>query len=106
MQNSLKWEKIELSKSESFFFCVRLHWAYSYPTHFSFLALLFEYSFFFEQREKNAKNKVRGAIMISRDGKMEIQEMIENLMANQMKLSDEIKEQLLNPDLDLADYFD
>ena len=44
--------------------------------------------------------------MISRDGKMEIQEMIENLMANQMKLSDEIKEQLLNPDLDLADYFD
>lgn len=44
--------------------------------------------------------------MISRDGKMEIQEMIENLMASQMKLSDEIKEQLLNPDWDLADYFD
>ena len=44
--------------------------------------------------------------MISRDGKMEIQEMIENLMASQMRLSDEIKEQLLNPDWDLADYFD
>ena len=72
----------------------------------SLFSLFFLTILSFLNREKNAKNKVRGAIMISRDGKMEIQEMIENLMASQMRLSDEIKEQLLNPDWDLADYFD
>ena len=104
MQNSLKWEKI--SQKVSHFFSVSAYTEHTPILLTSLFSLFFLSILFFWIERKNAKNKVRGAIMISRDGKMEIQEMIENLMANQMKLSDEIKEQLLNPDLDLADYFD
>ena len=54
---------------------------------------------------KKKRKKVRGAMMISRES-LEIEETIENLMANQLVLSRELKDQLLNPDLDIADYFD
>ena len=44
-------------------------------------------------------------MMISRES-LEIEETIENLMANQLVLSRELKDQLLNPEIDIADYFD
>ena len=57
----------------------------------------------FWRRKK--REKVRGAMMISRES-LEIEETIENLMANQLVLSRELKDQLLNPEIDIADYFD
>jgi len=48
---------------------------------------------------------VRGATMISRES-TGLEECIENLMANGLVLDDELKEQLLDPAIDIGDYFD
>jgi len=51
------------------------------------------------------RGKVRGATMISRES-TGLEECIENLMANGLVLDDELKEQLLDPAIDIGDYFD
>lgn len=50
------------------------------------------------------KNKVRGAILLYRDD-CELTEVLENLICNEINI-EEIKDFLLDPGVDIADYFD
>jgi len=47
---------------------------------------------------------VRGAILIYRDD-CELIEVVENLLSNEINIG-EVKEKLLDPTIDIADYFD
>ncbi len=46
--------------------------------------------------------RVQGAVLI---GETDLEEVMENLILNQLDIS-QIKDDLLNPDIDIEDYFD